>query len=283
MKVMARLPAIGVRDDLVGADVLRDAAVLAGDHVGLADRVEQLGLAMVDVTHDGDHRRACGEVALATFVLAELKVEAFQQLAILVLGADDLNVIAELGTKQLQGLLVDRLRRSHHLAEVEHDLNQRRRVRADAIGEVGQRRAAWQPQHLTVATRNLHATNRRGLHVVELLTPLLLRFAATGGPTAGSATERARRPAATTATPRTGTTAASPWRTTGSGSRTAGPARTARTAPTDARTAGTGRGEPATGTARTSRTTRSGTAGCGATSAVATRTAGRGTRRHHAR
>ena len=42
---------------LVGADGLGDATSLAGDHVGLADRVEQLGLAVVDVTHDGDHRR----------------------------------------------------------------------------------------------------------------------------------------------------------------------------------------------------------------------------------
>ena len=43
---------------LVGTDVLRDAAVLARDDVGVADRVEQLGLAVVDVTHDGDDRRA---------------------------------------------------------------------------------------------------------------------------------------------------------------------------------------------------------------------------------
>ena len=43
---------------LVGADVLGDAAVLAGRHVGGAQRVEQAGLAVVDVAHDGDHRRA---------------------------------------------------------------------------------------------------------------------------------------------------------------------------------------------------------------------------------
>ena len=44
--------------DLVGADMLGDAAGLAGDHVGMADGVEQRGLAVVDVAHDGDHRRA---------------------------------------------------------------------------------------------------------------------------------------------------------------------------------------------------------------------------------
>jgi len=30
---------------------------LAGDHVGLADRVEQLRFTVVDVTHDGHDRR----------------------------------------------------------------------------------------------------------------------------------------------------------------------------------------------------------------------------------
>src|SRR5688572_1317827 len=44
--------------DLVGADVLRDSAGLAGDDLRLADVVEQRRLAVVDVAHDGDDRRA---------------------------------------------------------------------------------------------------------------------------------------------------------------------------------------------------------------------------------
>ena len=48
----------GRRGHLIGADVLGDAAGFAGDDVGRADRVEQRGLAVVDVAHDGDHRRA---------------------------------------------------------------------------------------------------------------------------------------------------------------------------------------------------------------------------------
>ena len=47
-----------VRLDLVGADVLRDAAGLAAGDVRLADLVEQARLAVVDVAHDGDDRRA---------------------------------------------------------------------------------------------------------------------------------------------------------------------------------------------------------------------------------
>ena len=37
---------------LIGADVLRDAAGLAGGHVRVADIVQQAGLAVVDVAHD---------------------------------------------------------------------------------------------------------------------------------------------------------------------------------------------------------------------------------------
>ena len=44
--------------DLVGADVLGDAAGLARGHLGLADRVQQRRLAVVDVAHDRDDRRA---------------------------------------------------------------------------------------------------------------------------------------------------------------------------------------------------------------------------------
>ena len=51
--------ALGVREgNRVGADVLRDAAGFAGGDVGFADDVEQRGLAVVNVAHDGDDRRA---------------------------------------------------------------------------------------------------------------------------------------------------------------------------------------------------------------------------------
>ena len=50
---------VGLGDvDLVGADVLGDAAGFAACDVGGADGVEQRGLAVVDVAHDGDDRRA---------------------------------------------------------------------------------------------------------------------------------------------------------------------------------------------------------------------------------
>ena len=43
---------------LIGADMLGDAAGLVRRDIGLAHRVEQRGLAVVDMAHDGDDRRA---------------------------------------------------------------------------------------------------------------------------------------------------------------------------------------------------------------------------------
>ena len=55
--------------------MLGDAAGLARDHVGVADGVEEPGLAMVDVTHDRDDRRRETEILLAALVLAVREVE----------------------------------------------------------------------------------------------------------------------------------------------------------------------------------------------------------------
>ncbi len=60
---------VGVRDlHLVGADVLGDAARFAFGHVGGANGVEQAGFAVIDVAHDGDHRRT-GDGVEDRFVL----------------------------------------------------------------------------------------------------------------------------------------------------------------------------------------------------------------------
>ncbi|OWK26193.1 hypothetical protein AJ87_01930 [Rhizobium yanglingense] len=42
---------------LISADMLRNAAGFTGNHVRMADGVEQRGFAVVDVAHDGDDRR----------------------------------------------------------------------------------------------------------------------------------------------------------------------------------------------------------------------------------
>ena len=165
MKVIATVLAVDLGVHLVGTDVLGDATGLLVDHVGLAERVEELGLAVVDVTHDGHDRRTDDEVGLVALVLAELEVERLEQLAVLVLGRDDLDDVVELLAEQLERLVVDRLGRGDHLAEAEQHLHQRGGVDADLLGEVGQRGAARQAHGLAVALADAHATDRRGLHL----------------------------------------------------------------------------------------------------------------------
>ncbi len=231
MKVILTLFLVDLCRHLVGTDGLRDATRLPGDHVGLADRVEQLGLAVVDVTHDRDHRRTRREILFATLVLAELDVEALQQLAVLVLGRDDLDLVVELAGQHLQRVLGHGLGGRHHLAQVEQHLDQRRHVDVDLLRQVGQRGAAGEPDGLPVTLAYADATDLRSLHLVELLTTLTLRLAttthrptgatertlgatttttaaATRGRTAGTAaTGTTRSATATTTTRSTGTTA----------------------------------------------------------------------------
>src|SRR5262249_51381826 len=242
--------------DLVGADVLGDAAGLTLGDLGVPDGVQQLGLAVVDVTHDGHHRRPRDQRLLATLVLAEGDVEGLQQLAVLVLPADHLDLVAQLGAQQLQRLVVDRLGRGDHLAEVEHHLYQRRRVGVDLFGEVGQRGTPGQPDHRAVAARDLHATDRRRLHVVEPLAGLLLALAgpcrtARAGP-ATAAAEPAAATAATRATaePATGTAT----RATAAAAETTATAATA-TATATGTEAGAGTAATTTGAAATAATT----------------------------
>ena len=58
----------------VRADVLRNAAGLARNDVRAADAVEQGGLAVVDVTHDDDDRRAGDEFVLGIDVVVNKTV-----------------------------------------------------------------------------------------------------------------------------------------------------------------------------------------------------------------
>ena len=78
MKVISRSLPSSSTVDLVGTDVLGDAAGLALADVGLTDGVQQSGLTVVDVTHDGDDRRTDLEVVLAALVLAVGEVEGLR-------------------------------------------------------------------------------------------------------------------------------------------------------------------------------------------------------------
>ena len=75
--------------DLIGADMLGDAAGFAAHHIGAAQRVEQAGLAVIDMAHDRNHRWTDLQ---RTFVI---DIGAGVDIDIAV--ADTLNVVAEIG------------------------------------------------------------------------------------------------------------------------------------------------------------------------------------------
>ena len=131
-----RLVARGVQErdglvvlvDLVGADVLRDATGLARGDFRLADRVQQRRLAVVDVTHDRDHRRARLEIVV---VVLERRVR------VRVLGGrDDLDLLVELVGEHLDGVVVERLRQRRHLAEAHQLPDDLRHGHAEVLRDV---------------------------------------------------------------------------------------------------------------------------------------------------
>src|SRR5262249_46547960 len=154
------------------------------DHVRRADRVQQLGLTVVDVAHDGHHRWAYDQ-PVVVHLGVEVDVELREQLAVFLFRADDLHVETEVLAEQQERVVAARLGRGHHLTEVERLLDQRARVGVDAVGEVRQRRASRQAYGLAVPARRTRAHRGRG-EVVELLTALLLALAAARRPAAGT-------------------------------------------------------------------------------------------------
>ena len=120
------LPAVDV--DLVRADVLRDAARLGVDDLRVADRVEQRRLAVIDVAHDRDDRRARLQRVLGVV----------ERLGLLVVvgGVLDRHFALQLGRDQLDLLVGERLRRRLRRAEVEEDLDDRLHRDAERLREV---------------------------------------------------------------------------------------------------------------------------------------------------
>ena len=96
------------RDDLVGADVLGDAAGFARHHIGVADRVEQRGLAVIDMAHDGDDGRARRRRAFF--------VRPIEQAFLDVGFGDPLDRMPHLLGDELGGVGVERVGQRHHAA-----------------------------------------------------------------------------------------------------------------------------------------------------------------------
>jgi len=80
--------------------MLGDAAGFARHHIGMAKRVEQRGLAVVDMAHHGDDRR--------TRLCSGISLHALQILFYLVL-LEDLRRMAELLDHEYRGVLVEEM------------------------------------------------------------------------------------------------------------------------------------------------------------------------------
>ncbi len=119
----------GGRGDLIGADVLGDAAGFARRHIGRADGVEQRGLAVIDMAHNGDHRRArprlsriVGDVEQAFFDVG------FRHAA---------HAVAHFLGDQLGGIGVDHVVDGRHLALLHQQPDDVDRAFGHAVGEIG--------------------------------------------------------------------------------------------------------------------------------------------------
>ena len=117
------------RLDVVRADVLRDAAGLAGRDLGAPDVVQQRGLAVVDVTHDRDHRRT-------RQLYLGVAVDALQVLLDLVF-LDQPRLVTHLLDHQHGGVLVDGLVDGGHHAQAHQGLDDFVGLDGHAVGQLG--------------------------------------------------------------------------------------------------------------------------------------------------
>ncbi|RMT41165.1 hypothetical protein ALP47_05114 [Pseudomonas savastanoi] len=101
--------------NVVGTDVLGDAASFASCNLGTTDVVEQRGLTVVDVAHYG-HDRCTGE--RLTFELQRFGQGIFQGVV-----ADQRDLVAQLFGDQLGSFLIQYLVDGHRSAHLEHELD----------------------------------------------------------------------------------------------------------------------------------------------------------------
>ena len=114
--------------DLVGTDVLGDAAGLGRDHRGLADRVKQGGLAVVDVAHDGHDRRSRHQVG-GVVVVGDLLV--------LFVGCMlDRDLTFQLAGEQFDRVIGQRHRQGHHLPQSHHHGDDPGRRDPEGLGQL---------------------------------------------------------------------------------------------------------------------------------------------------
>ncbi len=142
--------------DLVGADMLGDATGLARHDVGLAERVQKRGLAVVHMAHDGDHGRARREI-----------------LVLILCGFDDVlhirfrdadQLVAKLVDDQLGRFRVDGLVLGRHDAHLHQRLDDVGDAFGHAVGEFLHRDRVGQAHF----AHDLFALDRAAHHLAPL-------------------------------------------------------------------------------------------------------------------
>ncbi len=143
------------RGDLIGADMLGDAAGLARHDRGLPDRVEQRRLAVIDMAHDGDHGRTLQQVV----VVAGLVEETFLDVRL----GDAPHRMAEILGDELGHVGVDHIGDLGHVALLHQHLDHIHGPLRHAVGEIldrdglGQHDLAGQLLLGLLSAESLHA------------------------------------------------------------------------------------------------------------------------------
>src|SRR5579875_2367748 len=118
-----------VRIDHVRADVLGNPAEFLFSDLAVANRVQQRGLAVIDVTHDGDHRRTRHQLAVGGLLAAGLDCRFDVE-------SDVLDVISELAGDQCRRINVENLVDGRHDAQRHQLLDYFGGFHAHVAGEV---------------------------------------------------------------------------------------------------------------------------------------------------
>ena len=116
---------LALADDLICADVLGDSARLMRTDGGVADGIKQRGLAVVDVTHDGDDRRTIFErLRIVLDLRDQRRINIRRQF---------LRCHAELSGDEGRRIVIDLLVDAHHNTH-EHELLDDIRCRVAHLG-----------------------------------------------------------------------------------------------------------------------------------------------------
>ena len=161
------------RRHLIGADMLGDATGFAGDDMGLADRVEQRSLAVVDMAHDRHDRRARDQ--------GLVRVRRVEQAFLDVGFGDALDGVAHLLGHELGGVGVDHVGDLVHRALLHQQADDVDAPLGHAVGEfldgdrLGDDHLAHHTLFLSVrgamAGHALHAAAERGERTGPLVVP----------------------------------------------------------------------------------------------------------------